>query len=89
MILKFSQCSRSRRREENEVCIEKLLKTLACVADGGSQQCFNLMGQREGERGERYGEGGGQLKGKFQFSNIPFKHNVIQFSLVCYLKERE
>ena len=51
MILKFSQCSRSRRREENEVCIEKLLKTLACVADGGSQQCFNLMGQRE-RRGE-------------------------------------
>lgn len=48
MILKFSQCSRSRRREENEVCIEKLLKTLACVADGGSQQCFNLMGQRGG-----------------------------------------
>ena len=36
--------------EENEVCIEKLLETLACVADGGSQQCFNLMGQGERRR---------------------------------------
>ena len=40
---------RRRRWVENEVCIEKLLETLAaCVADGGSQQCFNLMGQRGG-----------------------------------------
>ena len=49
-ILNFSQFSRwwrrRRRWEENEVCIEKLLETLAGVADGGSQQCFNLMGQR-------------------------------------------
>ena len=37
-----------RRGRADEVCIEKLLKTLACVADGGSQQCFNLMGQRGG-----------------------------------------
>ena len=44
---------RRRRWVENEVCIEKLLETLAsCVADGGSQQCFNLMGQRERRGGK-------------------------------------
>ena len=49
----------------------------------------NAKRRRWVREGERDGEGGGQIKGKFQFSDEQFKHSVIQFGLVCYLKERE
>ena len=61
---------------ENEVCIEKLLETLAsCVADGGSQQCFNLMGQREGGRRWRADK-------KESFNSVIYNLNIVWFSLV-------